>query len=982
MSTARITDQRRLRALAATGLLDAPPDAGLDRLAALAARSIGVTDAFVTLVDADRQVIAGSADPTLPSRCTPLAVSFCQHVVAESEPVIMADARADSRVHDNPVVLAGRVGAYAGHPVRSGDGQVLGSFCVVDAQARTWTAEELAVLADFAAAAEAQIGLRSANARLTDAAVRLAAVLDTTQDAYAAIDADGVVVAWNAAAEKLFGWSSEEAVGSSLTGLIVPERYRRAHEDGLARVRATGVSELAGQRLELAANDRNGQEFPIELTVQVERTGDELRFHAFLHDITEREQQRRDLERERSFLQALLDSMDAGVTACDRTGEVVLFNQVMRGIYGAADGVGEGPRDWRDRYRLYDVDGCTPLPPDRTPLARAFAGEHVDDELTVRYADGTMRRCAARGRPIRDGTGERLGAVVVVQDVTDVHRRDRLHAAQHAALRALADSPSYQHAAQVVVAATGAALGWVCGEYWEVDEAGQEIVRLGSWAADRVDVHAFTGPQRLAFARGQGLAGTVWETGRTEWIVDMATDPRTYARTSIAAELDLHAAVVLPIRSPEAVLGALLFVTDHAAEPDRELIDMLDGIGAHLGRYIERRRAEELRLALVESRRHFDRVVRQISDFIWSVEVLPDGRMLAVYASPNGDDVFGGPLATGVDLRGAVGRLVHPDDAGTLDGFVAALTEEHPAEMEVRIRGFDGVTRWVWFRAVPRRTGQRWLVDGICTNVTERHQLTERREALLTAEREQVRRLRAVDRLKDELVALVTHELRNPIASIHGFVELLLDDEHDLDPEHRRFVGAIARQSSHLQRLVDDLLELARIDAGQVSIEPRPTSLTRLVAEALDNHRPAADARKVSLTSRGADPVAVVGDPFRLRQVLDNLLSNAIKYTVGGGAVTITALRRGPRVVLTVADTGIGIPPDEYPKLFTRFFRASTAVEGKVEGTGLGLAITKAIVERHGGVIHAAPNPGGGTRFTVDLPAAPPEVSPGRPPPS
>ena len=121
----------------------------------------------------------------------------------------------------------------------------------------------------------------------------------------------------------------------------------------------------------------------------------------------------------------------------------------------------------------------------------------------------------------------------------------------------------------------------------------------------------------------------------------------------------------------------------------------------------------------------------------------------------------------------------------------------------------------------------------------------------------------------------------------------------------------------------------------------------------------------------GLDPgITVLADPLRLRQVLDNLMSNAIKYTTAGGAVRLGGIRDGDRVLLSIVDTGIGIPADEYPKLFTRFFRASTAIEGNVDGTGLGLAITKAIVERHGGTIDARPNDGGGTVFTVSLLAA------------
>ncbi len=926
----------------------------------------------MTLVGADRQLIAGAAGarPAAADRETPVSVSFCRHVVHGGGPVVIDDARDDARVCDNPAVAAGHVRAYAGYPLTSPDGQVLGAFCLVDTSPRQWSATELDSLADLAAAAESEIALRTANDGLAASAERLAAVLDTTQDAYAAIDAGGGVIAWNAAAEKLFGWTSGEVLGQQLTDLIVPERFRAAHDAGLARVRDTGESKLAGQRLQLAAVDRGGREFPIELTLQVDNTGPDLRFHAFLHDISEREEQRRQLERERQFLQTLLDNMDAGVIACDADGRLALFNQALRDFHGAAEGTGGDPTDWL-LHRLYEADGRTPLARDRTPLARAFAGEDVaGDEIVIGYPDGSARRLSARGRQIRAADGSVRGAVVVAQDVTDVQRRDRLHAAQHAAARVLAEAPSYAEAARAVVEAVGAALGWAVGEYWEVDEERQVIERVGSWVADRSPVARFTGPERLTFRRGQGLPGLGWESGRTEWITDVAADPRTFIRGGIAAAESLHAAVVLPIRSPDAVLGVLLFVTDRPEPPDTELMSMLDGVGAHLGRYIERRRAEELRLALADARNDFDRVVRQISDFIWSVEVLPDGTVKPLYASPNAAAVVGAELPPGADLAALGEQLIDGRDTRARAAFGAALAEGRDAEMEVRVRGLDGVLRWVWFRAAPRRSGGRYVIDGVCTDVTDRHELTLRREQVLAREREQVRQLRALDRLKDELVALVTHELRNPIASITGFTELLQADEESLAPEHRRFVAAIARQGSHLQHLVDDLLELARLDAGQVPIDPRPVPIDPLVREVVDNHRPAADARTVTVTDPVGTGATVLADPMRLRQVLDNLLSNAIKYTPPGGAVRLDVAGAGDRVRLAVADTGIGIPADEYPKLFNRFFRASTALAKNVEGTGLGLAITKAIVERHGGAIAAHPNEGGGTVFTVELPVA------------
>jgi signal transduction histidine kinase len=181
-------------------------------------------------------------------------------------------------------------------------------------------------------------------------------------------------------------------------------------------------------------------------------------------------------------------------------------------------------------------------------------------------------------------------------------------------------------------------------------------------------------------------------------------------------------------------------------------------------------------------------------------------------------------------------------------------------------------------------------------------------------------------------------------------------------------LAVIERTSAHLVHLVEDLLDLARLENGHTAIAPRPLRPERLLRQAVQEHQRNADARPVTLVAEiGALPV-VPGDAARLRQVLDNLLSNAIKYTPAGGTVTVTAGATDATVVVAVTDTGIGIPAEQYAQLFTRFFRASTATDRKIKGTGLGLAVTKAIVEAHGGTIAAEPGPGGGTRFTVTLP--------------
>jgi PAS domain S-box-containing protein len=534
----RVDDPVRLRALRATGLLDADSPTSLDRLTRLATRLVKAPVALVSLVDADRQVFVsavGLDEPWATRGQTPLSHSFCQYVVTDQAPLVITDARADGRLCGNLAIPDLNVIAYAGFPLRSPDGQVLGSFCAIDGQPRQWTDDEVSILEDLAANAESEIALHTAHGELMLSSARMQTVLDTAQDAFVSMDQAGRVTTWNEAAQRLFGWSAAEAVGRPPTELMIPPRFHAAHQAGLDRVRHSGTSRLAGTRVELTAADRDGREFPVEMTMQMCLERGEPVFHAFLHDIT------------------------------------------------------------------------------------------------------------------------------------------------------------------------------------------------------------------------------------------------------------------------------------------------------------------------------------------------------------------------------------------------------------------------------------------------ERRRLADRREHLLEQEQLQVRRLRELDRMKDDLVAVVSHELRNPIGVIRGYTELMAADP-DLTEKLRQDLAVIDRTSGRLTSLVDDLLDLAQLDAGHTLFHPAPLEPGPLIHDAVRTHLNAAVARQVTLTAEIGPLPVIPGESRRLQQVLDNLLSNAIKYTLPGGTITVTAGHDGDRVVVTVADTGIGIPAEQYPKLFDRFFRASTATGLGIKGTGLGLAVTKAIIDAQGGTITATPGTNGGTRFTITLP--------------
>ena len=232
-------------------------------------------------------------------------------------------------------------------------------------------------------------------------------------------------------------------------------------------------------------------------------------------------------------------------------------------------------------------------------------------------------------------------------------------------------------------------------------------------------------------------------------------------------------------------------------------------------------------------------------------------------------------------------------------------------------------------------------------------------------------RLHELDRMKDDFVASVSHELRTPLTSIRGYVELLREgDAGELTDEQHQFVAIVERNADRLLRLVGDLLFVAQVEAGEITLEPGSTDVEELVREAVDAAQPAAAMKGIEIALDLDGLGEVHGDRARLAQVLDNLISNALKFTPPGGHVAVRTSRSADRGVIEVTDSGMGISEEDQSRLFKRFFRTASATDQAIQGTGLGLAIVKAIVEAHDGVITVESVEGEGTVFRVELPLA------------
>jgi PAS domain S-box-containing protein len=307
-------------------------------------------------------------------------------------------------------------------------------------------------------------------------------------------------------------------------------------------------------------------------------------------------------------------------------------------------------------------------------------------------------------------------------------------------------------------------------------------------------------------------------------------------------------------------------------------------------------------------------------------------------------------------------KSVHDPEvlAKVLERWAVSIETGEPFEMEFPIRGANGVFRWFLTRVNPLRDSQGRIVRWFGTN-------TDVDDQRRTAEE-----LREANRLKDEFLATVSHELRTPLTSILGWAHLLRTEQLD-DKSAARALETIERNARAQSQLIDDLLDVSRIIAGNLRLDVRQLEPASFIGSAVEALRPAADARNVRIQQvLDTGVVSVAGDPGRLQQVVWNLLSNAIKFTPKGGRVQVRLERINSHIEIAVSDTGMGIKPEFLPHVFERFRQADQKTTRHHGGLGLGLAIVRHLVELHGGTVQAdSAGEGQGATFVVRLPIVP-----------
>ncbi|MGZ5848261.1 MAG: ATP-binding protein [Ramlibacter sp.] len=392
---------------------------------------------------------------------------------------------------------------------------------------------------------------------------------------------------------------------------------------------------------------------------------------------------------------------------------------------------------------------------------------------------------------------------------------------------------------------------------------------------------------------------------------------------------------------------------------DDEVGELVDAFNAMLDELARRAHTlEAANEALRTSEMRYQLAVRGSSAGLWDWDI-PAGTM---FHSPRFKALLGYGEVDFPDRPDAIARILHEEDRPLVRAALRAhLRQRVPYQVECRLRDANG--RWRWFfiagAALWDASGQPFRMAGSMIEVTER--------------KEAERVLQDASRAKDEFIATLAHELRNPLAPIRTGLDILKRDKGN-GPASQRARETMERQLSHMIRLIDDLLDISRISSGKIRLDVSRIHLRPVVDSALEVSRPAIVAAGHALeVDLPEDDIQVMGDPTRLAQALGNLLNNAAKYTPpGGGRLALRLRREGDWAVFRVEDNGEGIPAEMIESVFTLFAQVRSTLDRAQGGLGIGLYLVRSLVAMHGGTVTASsPGPGLGSVFTVRLPCLP-----------
>lgn len=774
-----------------------------------------------------------------------------------------------------------------------------------------------------------------------------------------ALGVDSTLLYMNPAAERMLGYYASELVGRQhMINILAPGEARRVSTE-LLRLRGKefkpelpraerlaavidAVSQIPPSSIpsfEARCCRKDGSTFPVMVQISSLRDAEGAVRGLVLMavDQTATVDQQQALRESQERYRDLFESSSEMIATLSPGGQFLYANPAWKRIFG------KDPEELMEHGSFEDVfhEEC-----------RAEAAELFQEALNGHSVDrAPLRNPTEDGRVLelelslsrRQKAGNPLAVRCLLRDATQQRQREHRLALQLAVSQILSEYSSVATAAERVLEVLCATQEWDLGVLWEVDETWDRLVFSTAWGAPGLHTESMIRQSiGLKTVAESELAGKVWSKGRPVWIRDLA-EAETDARIAVAIRHGMASGWAIPVRVGNNILAVLEFYCRRQLREDEEALASAETVAASLGQMLaitrEQGRAEDLT-------RQQEMVLNAVADGICGLD-------------RNGRVTFANPAA---------GRLLGASTASLTEQPIHELLHRGAkcgAECPLRAIATD-TTAHTGETTMTRADGTVFPGEYGFTSIFERGEFSG--SVLIFRD---ISQRYALDRMKDEFVATAGHELRTPLTSIRGALGLLSSGLlGEIDAKAANLLRIALSNSDRLIRLINDMLDLERIQHGSEPAASSAVQLADVVQLAIEGVQPMAEAAGVQLihdTMRAQVP----GDVDRLMQVMTNLLSNAIKFSPASSTVSVMMRVEEQGATVSVIDQGRGVPQQMLETIFDRFRQVDASDARQKGGTGLGLAICRTIVTQHGGRIWAERNLVRGTTFRVFLPFRP-----------